>query len=643
MTVTLKETSSTFIKNESTPFNLKKENEIPKPDPTPAPAPGTVKLTSINSRTPIRRRRSNVEYIRKPIKELVTEIPESTNPTISSGLTFVSVSPGTQEKRKSLEYLKQEKTDFKKSRVSGINANSKPQARVIACKNPTLPRPLNAAKARMNLQKPAGLDKSSTIGRRSLQSVPKLSLIKPNKTLKPTIIHRRNPYASKNRYYDERWVEKQEKGFSNWLNFILTPQGLEDEESISIGKVDVAKLWSQCSQDVKVPRAPTREVMSMRAYTANREMNRLRRSACKLWQSTPVASVISKVEVEVERMRLAIRKDKNINKDVGMKQQMLCLILSYNPLWLRVGLETIFGELLQLHGNSDLVNLSRFLVTRLLSCPDILADFAHPTVPHSYREGHQEALNKFTLKQFLELVFFLDVAKENKLIQHNPCLFCPDSKIKSSRDILLSFSRDYLSGEGDIIKHLAYLKYQVNHKQTALDEFDYAVTNFSTDLRCGLRLSKVAEFLTGATLSTQLRVPTVSMLQKVHNTDVALKELRQVSSSIPTNITAKDIVNGHREKTLSLLWSIIFGFQLSVILDADKLREEILHLRRSLRVRVRLGDEAAIKGMNFLTDLSSRSPGIESESAVEGADFALLKEWAQLVTAHYNVEVNKTI
>ena len=381
-----------------------------------------------------------------------------------------------------------------------------------------------------------GLNKSSGGGRKSLNSTLKLTLSKPTK---PVVIHRPNPYASRNRYYDERWVEKQEKGFSNWLNFILTPQGLEDEGSISIGKVDVEKLWSQCSQAVKVPRAPPREVMSMRTYTSNQEMNRLLWSACRLWQSKPVASVISKLEVEVERMRLAIRKDKNKNKDVGMKQKILYLILSYNPLWLRVGLG--------------------WLVTRLLSCPDILAEFAHPMVPHSYREGHQEALNKFTLKQFLELVFFLEMAKENKLIQHNPCLFCPDSKIKSYQEILLSFSRDYLSGEGDIIKHLAYLKYQVTHQQTALDEFDYAVTNISTDHRCGLRLSKVAEFLTRATISTQLRVPTVSMLQKVHNTEVALKELRHATTSIPTNITSKDIVNRHREKTLTLLWSIIYG------------------------------------------------------------------------------------
>lgn len=182
---------------------------------------------------------------------------------------------------------------------------------------------------------------------------------------------------------------------------------------------------------------------------------------------------------------------------MGLKQALLSLIFSYNPLWLRVGLETIYGELLQLGSNTDLVGLSRFLVSRLLSNPDILAEFAHPTVPHSYRDGHQEALNKFILKKFLELVYFLDCAKEHRLIRHNPCLFCPDSPHKASRDIIAAFSRGYLAGEGDIIKHLAYFGFEVKHKQTVLDEFDYAVSNIAVDLRCGLRLAKVDGFEVG--------------------------------------------------------------------------------------------------------------------------------------------------
>lgn len=38
----------------------------------------------------------------------------------------------------------------------------------------------------------------------------------------------------------------------------------------------------------------------------------------------------------------------------------------------------------------------------------------------------------FTLKKFLQLVFFLDQAKKYKIIKHDPCLFCKDSNMKAS-------------------------------------------------------------------------------------------------------------------------------------------------------------------------------------------------------------------
>lgn len=31
------------------------------------------------------------------------------------------------------------------------------------------------------------------------------------------------PFAAKNMFYDERWIDKQEKGFTCWLNYVLTP------------------------------------------------------------------------------------------------------------------------------------------------------------------------------------------------------------------------------------------------------------------------------------------------------------------------------------------------------------------------------------------------------------------------------------
>ena len=53
----------------------------------------------------------------------------------------------------------------------------------------------------------------------------------------------------------------------------------------------------------------------------------------------------------------------------------------------------------------------------------------------------------------------------------------------------MAFSREMLAGEGDITKHLAFHGYQVSHRQTLLDEFNYAVTKLAVDLRCGVRLT----------------------------------------------------------------------------------------------------------------------------------------------------------
>ena len=68
----------------------------------------------------------------------------------------------------------------------------------------------------------------------------------------------------------------------------------------------------------KVKLAPTKEVLSMRDYSARRRLNQLRRSACHLFQSKEVVPIIQKLEAEIESLRLVIRKDKMVHADLGM-------------------------------------------------------------------------------------------------------------------------------------------------------------------------------------------------------------------------------------------------------------------------------------------------------------------------------------
>lgn len=44
------------------------------------------------------------------------------------------------------------------------------------------------------------------------------------------------PFAAKNMFYDERWKEKQQRGFTWWLNFVLTPDDFSVKTNTPQGK-----------------------------------------------------------------------------------------------------------------------------------------------------------------------------------------------------------------------------------------------------------------------------------------------------------------------------------------------------------------------------------------------------------------------
>ncbi|KAJ3599740.1 hypothetical protein NHX12_033696 [Muraenolepis orangiensis] len=464
----------------------------------------------------------------------------------------------------------------------------------------------------------------------------KLTFIKPAQTAIP---RHPMPFAAKNMFYDERWIEKQESGFTCWINYILTPDDFR--VNLEVTKVNALSIAMGSEEKHSVPKAPTKEELSFSTYTARRRLNRLRRSACQLFTSEVMVKAIQRLELEVEAKRLLVRKDRHLWKDIGERQKVLNWLLSYNPLWLRIGLETIYGELIPLESNSDVLGLAMFILTRLLWNPDIATKFRHGKVPHLYKDGHEEALSRFTLKKLLLFVSFLDKAKESRLIEHDPCLFCMDAEFKTSKDLLLAFSRDFLSGEGILPRHMGYLGLPVSHVQTPLDEFNFGVKNLAVDLKCGIRLVRVMElFLQDWSLSRRLRLPAISRLQKVHNVDIAFQVLKDKGVDLRdehgTTIDSRDIVDGHREKTLSLLWKIIFVFQVEVILDEDQLREEISFLKRTLRTKQRLASLRADRGLQESTATRGPAPGPFETSSLK---IGLLMEWVKSVCDYYSLRV----
>jgi abnormal spindle-like microcephaly-associated protein len=65
-------------------------------------------------------------------------------------------------------------------------------------------------------------------------------------------------------------------------------------------------------------------------------------------------------------------------------------------------------------------------------------------------------------------------------------------------------------------------------------------------------------------------------------------------------VTTRDIVDGHREKTLSLLWAIILHYQVAMVINVEQVKEEVQILERSLRLKKQLHKFVNLQTGEFL-------------------------------------------
>ncbi|XP_050324525.1 protein abnormal spindle [Bactrocera neohumeralis] len=364
-----------------------------------------------------------------------------------------------------------------------------------------------------------------------------------------------DPFLACTMYLDEAAVQRHQHDFKKWLNALVTIPA--DMDANSDAKIDVGKLFNEVRHK-ELTLAPTKEEQSM-DYLVQHRLEVVRRAAVYLYLSDEVREPCSKVAVYVNKNAIRIRNDRNLHLDVVMQRYILELLLCFNPMWLRIGLEVVYGEKIHLRSNSDIIGLSTFILNRLFR--DKLLEEKYSRA-YSLSEEYAQYIKKYTLTKMLCLLLFLDKAKQKRIIKYNPCLFVKKSPHKETKEILLKFSSELLANMGDITRDLKRLGYVLEHKQCFLDEFNYAFQNLAVDLRDGIRLTRVMEIiLLREDLTKQLRVPAISRLQRIYNVNLGLRALSEADFKLGGDITAADIVDGHREKTLSLLWQVIYKFR----------------------------------------------------------------------------------
>lgn len=271
--------------------------------------------------------------------------------------------------------------------------------------------------------------------------------------------------------------------------------------------------------------------------------------------------------------------------------------------------------------------LKRFIIQKVLSDDDTLKKYTHGKciVPSgNFEVQYQAEMRKLVLHRLLALFLFLDRAKRADILDKAPRLFRIDSTVKSSQDVLLAFSRHFLAGEGNFIKHLSRVGLKVSYKQEPIEEVDFSVSNLAVDLRDGVRLARTAEILTNIarkSLLSKLRLPAVSRLQKLHNVGVAIGALRKFGVPIGRDILPHHIVDAHREVVLKLFWSIVAHCCLNSLVNVEQVEAEIQRIER-LRGRTH--------------DRSRPSQAIEDGSE---ALQQLLLRWSSAVCSTFGVPI----
>lgn len=252
-----------------------------------------------------------------------------------------------------------------------------------------------------------------------------------------------------------------------------------------------------------------------------------------------------------------------------------------------------------------------------------------------FEKAYLAEMRDLVLYRIFVLVVFLDHAKEANLLESTPRLFCKDAGVKSTRDVLLSVSRDFLAGQGDVCKHLhrAGLKKSTQwYKQEPTDELEFNINNLAVDLRDGVILGRLTEILTRSAFKStlsKLRLPSSSRLRWLHNVNVSLARLRHTGVPLHADLAAHHVVDGHRDKVLQLLWTVIAHCSLAHLLNPDKVEKEIRRIER----------QRSITKMGAVI-LSKTSMSPASSQTTEEKLCLLLLRWCQVICAQFGLEVH---
>ncbi|KKK15552.1 hypothetical protein P175DRAFT_0522348 [Aspergillus ochraceoroseus IBT 24754] len=401
----------------------------------------------------------------------------------------------------------------------------------------------------------------------------------------------------------------------------------------------------------------------------------LRHEFLSLYQGSYFTTLYKRLQASLLYGALSIPKDiltrnSRLRKDLGMKRKFLDFWLqTYDLRALRAAMETVTGRRILNPKTSNSASQSSIngtasgkgqgLRKRLENALDafLVQNQDMDSQEHELNAEDSEDFGKAyrrTVLRSIMIVILLDKAQMCHTTAVSSCLFVDSSSYKSSHAVLQGLARFLLPSCGDVIKALSQLDCQLFYEQQPLKEYSYEISNLAVDLRDGVRLTRIIELLlypsascldvecpdaehsdmtlseSGSEssqwpLSQHLKFPCLSRAVKLFNAKTGLDALAstEYGRQLVCNVNPEDIVDGHREKTIALLWGLVSKWGLSGIIDLKDLKKEIKILRE--------------RGASQLSERIEDSESYPLSDETEEPAF-LLRHWASLVALLQGVQ-----
>ncbi|KAL1613737.1 hypothetical protein SLS54_010315 [Diplodia seriata] len=536
-------------------------------------------------------RRATGEHKPEPIRKTRLGTTAPTNPSAASS--------GVTRKRTSSDSV-------------GSPSKALRTTRTAACPRPPLQEPRHKRQTRSSTSNPAP---PSYASKSPPQALRRHRVVKPPSKLGAPRLPK--SLQSQDKYpvlFED--LDKPELYEDNWLSY----------QEISITQL-VNKLF---------------DCVHMPSKDQTREGGVLRKSVLAVYQDPTIPLLHKRLQASLMYGALAIPKDLlaktlRLKDDVGLRRKYLNLFVNtYEPSLLKAAAEVIVGRECRVPASaSSTANspdgdqrqrraekkaIEGFLNTFFIRNEDAVRVKTGFGSIASIARGHDKADDfgsqdwswRRTTLRSLMLILLLDMVKTKDVISYP--LFQVSSSFKSSHAVLQELASMLLPSLGDLSRPLGHLDYHLRCLQYPLQEYDYNVRNLATDLRDGVILTRLVELLiypptlmtpqqevtvtmpTGdiltscvtvgnkepCVLSQHLKFPCASRAQKQHNVQIALSALegtKGVAGQAFREISPEDIVNGHREKTLGLLWSLVGKWGLEALVDWTDLEKETRRYR----------------------------------------------------------------